>query len=81
MLSKFSVLLAEDEEVTRENLAQGLALLVGDVYTAEDGQQAYEMYLEKNPDIIIADIEMPHMTGLQLAAKKYAKKIKPHRSS
>lgn len=36
---------------------------------AEDGQKALEMCLERQPDIVLTDIEMPHMTGIELAEK------------
>ncbi len=69
MLKDLIVLLAEDEEVTRENLQEALSLFVKEVFVAKDGKEAYELYLEKKPDIILTDVEMPHITGIKLTQK------------
>ena len=37
-----------------------------EVYKAKDGQVAKEQILATSPDLIIADIVMPHVTGLEL---------------
>ena len=39
------------------------------MYEAQDGEEAYALYLKKKPDIIIADIDMPKLNGLDLAKK------------
>lgn len=36
-----------------------------DLYEAADGLQAVEMYAEVNPDLVIMDITMPNMDGLE----------------
>ena len=36
-----------------------------DLYEAADGLQAVEMYSEINPDLVIMDITMPNMDGLE----------------
>lgn len=69
MFQDLTILLAENEEITRYNLQEALSLLVKEVYVAKDGKEAYELYCEKKPDIIISDIEMPYITGLELAQK------------
>ena len=63
------VFLVEDEIVMREGRkkhinweAEGIEL-VGE---AEDGELAYPMILETKPDILITDIIMPFMDGLEL---------------
>ena len=37
-----------------------------EVSCAEDGQEAWEMILENRPDILVTDVQMPHMNGLEL---------------
>lgn len=37
-----------------------------DVITAEDGEEALALALERRPDLIITDFQMPFMTGLEL---------------
>lgn len=60
------VLICEDEEIMLTALAfrlrkQGLEVLV-----AEDGKQALQIIKTHSPDLIVADIMMPFVTGLEL---------------
>lgn len=65
-LSKSTILLAEDEETVRESFKKVLLLYVDKVYTACDGEEALELYKRFNPDIIITDLKMPKLNGLDL---------------
>lgn len=40
-----------------------------EVIMAENGQEAFELACEELPDIIVADIQMPVMTGVELVEK------------
>lgn len=40
-----------------------------EVITAADGEQAYEIACKERPDIVITDLQMPYMTGLELCEK------------
>jgi YesN/AraC family two-component response regulator len=72
------ILLADDHTIVR----QGLALLLGEqknlkiVGEAINGQDAVEKALELNPDVIIMDIAMPRMNGIEAA-----KRIRKQKSS
>jgi DNA-binding response OmpR family regulator len=68
-LSKYSVLYAEDESGVRKNVAEMLELLFKEVYVACDGEEAYLLFEEHHPDIVITDIKMPKLTGIELAKK------------
>lgn len=46
------------------------------VAEASNGEQAYEMFLNHNPDVILTDIKMPKMDGLRLTELVKAKKPK-----
>ena len=66
----FKVFLVEDEFTVRERMKRNISweehgfILVGE---AGDGEIAYPMILENKPDIIITDIKMPFMDGLELS--------------
>ena len=67
---RISIFLAEDELIIRENIKnniewekQGFDFLGA----AADGELALPIILEKKPDILISDIKMPFLDGLQLA--------------
>ena len=37
-----------------------------EVFTANDGKEALEIYKQNRPDVMILDIYMPHLTGIEL---------------
>jgi DNA-binding NarL/FixJ family response regulator len=63
---KIKVLLVEDEQILRENIAQYLELKKFKVYQAKNGLEADFILKKTNPDVIICDISMPLMNGIQL---------------
>ena len=67
---KIRVVLAEDQEMVLGALA-ALLELEGDINVvaqARNGKQALDAVRAHSPDILITDIEMPELTGLDLAA-------------
>ena len=68
-LKNLTVLYVEDDNEVRENIATSLAYFVKSVDSASNGDEAYELYEKISPDIIITDIDMPGMNGLELAAR------------
>ncbi len=69
ILKNKSVLLAEDDTITRTKMAGILAMLFNKVYSAHDGEEAYHLYEDESPDIILTDIKMPKIDGLNLIKK------------
>lgn len=65
ILKNSTVLLAEDDQNLRVSFAKVLSLYVGRVETAEDGKEALEKYTQTHPDLIITDIKMPKLSGLE----------------
>ena len=65
------VLIAEDQGMVLGALAALLELEpdIEVVGRARDGQEALELAGEIKPDVVLTDIEMPRMTGLELAAE------------
>ena len=63
------VLIVEDQRMLRSALSALLALEddIDVVGSAGDGVEGIELTRELKPDIVIADIEMPKKTGLELA--------------
>ena len=62
----YKILLVEDEKAIRENYVTYLKMFFSEVFEAEDGEKAYELYKLKKPDIMIIDINIPKLNGLDL---------------
>ena len=62
----YSILFVEDEIELRKNYVMYLQMIFETVYEAGDGEEAYGIYKEKKPDILIVDINIPKMNGLEL---------------
>ena len=67
--SKYSILFIEDDIVALENYTLALKDSFENVYQAKDGLSAYEIYKEKKPDIMIIDVDIPKLNGLELLKK------------
>lgn len=61
------LLYVEDEALIRENAVEYLSRYFDNVYEAKDGIEALELVREVKPHIIITDINMPNLNGLELA--------------
>ena len=59
-------LIVEDAISTRKSLAQFMTDLGFVVFTAKDGVEAIDKIQQQSPSIIITDLEMPRMNGLEL---------------
>lgn len=60
-----SVLIVDDEPSIVEQLALILGRRVEVFYTASNGKEGYECYEREHPDLIISDIDMPLMNGIE----------------
>ncbi len=71
MINKIQVLLADDHNVVRQGLralldAQPDIAVIGE---ADDGRQAVQLAREKLPDVVVMDIAMPNLNGLEAAGQ------------
>lgn len=72
MNDKPSILIAEDEPLMRERLLAQLAQAWPQgrvVSVAENGNDAWDAWLEHTPDVVFLDIQMPGLTGLEVARR------------
>ncbi len=69
VLKSLTLLYVEDEPLIRENAVEYLNRYCGKVYEAIDGEDGYQKYQAHSPDLIISDIKMPKLNGLDFAAK------------
>lgn len=63
---KSRILVVDDEESIREFLEIMLKKEGYEVSTAEDGQKAKDILQKKSFDMVISDLQMPHVTGIEL---------------
>lgn len=69
MFRSLNVLYAEKEDFIRKSTVEALQFMSMNVTAVSNGEKAYKEYLKNKPDIIIADIEMPILNGLDLIEK------------
>lgn len=67
--NKSTILIIDDDEFNLFFIKKCIQKFTDKIYTATDGESGYLLYLRYKPDLIITDISMPFMDGLQLATK------------
>jgi DNA-binding NarL/FixJ family response regulator len=73
------VLLADDQRVVREGLGTLLGLLDGIelVGTAADGEEAVALAAERDPDVVLMDLRMPRVDGIEAIRRLTARGERP----
>jgi len=71
------VLVADDDRDVRVMLRTLLELDGHEVLEAKDGDQAWKLCLELHPSVVVADIQMPGIDGLELCRKIRQSKHSP----
>jgi len=74
-MKKAKILVVDDEVIIRDSLRDWLNDAGYEVFTAENGPKALETIKRERPRVIIADLVMPGMDGIELM--KRAKEISP----
>jgi DNA-binding response OmpR family regulator len=63
------ILIADDDKLLRDGLAKVLVARDYEVIQAGDGEEAFSLAESKNPDLVITDIMMPKLSGMDLLRK------------
>jgi response regulator RpfG family c-di-GMP phosphodiesterase len=69
MLETARILVVDDEKVIREILADFLTMEGYVVHTVEDGAQAIEELRKRSYNLVISDLKMPNLSGIELIQK------------
>ncbi len=64
--SSLKILYIDDDDSVRKSAIDLLEFYFDTIYQAHDGVSGIEMYKEHKPDIIITDIHMPNLNGLDM---------------
>jgi len=68
----YNLLICEDEPLIRiglQKIIQGFDLPIGEISLAEDGMESLKIFHEKNICLVLTDIEMPGLDGLDLVSR------------
>ena len=63
------ILVVEDDAAILRGLSDNLRLESHEVVTATDGETAYKLLLEGNPDLVILDVMLPRLGGYELCRR------------
>jgi len=66
---RYTILIADDEVNSREGLRKALASSERKVEAAADGAEAYAKFKKQGCDVLITDMRMPEMNGMELLKK------------
>ena len=70
----YSILVVDDEEIMRNGLCEPLAALGFDVRGAASAEEALKLFEEREAHIVITDLRLPGMSGMQLLSRVLDKK-------
>ena len=69
VLQNTSLLFIDDDIETAQTYSRMLNKFIENVYTAHDGTEGYSLYEKYKPDIIVSDVSMPNLNGLDMVEK------------
>jgi DNA-binding response OmpR family regulator len=64
-----SVLIVEDDEVVRAVLARTIGTITPHVEQASNGEQAWQSFQQRDFDLLVTDLKMPALNGLDLVRR------------
>lgn len=65
-LNELTILIVDDQDDIRETLEALVGMWAKKAYSASNGQEGLEAYKKYSPDVIVTDIRMPVMSGLEM---------------
>jgi len=65
-LKQLSLLYVEDEDIARLSIGGFLRRYVETLLLASNGSEGLQLYQEKDPAVVITDLEMPVMNGMEM---------------
>lgn len=69
LLKNYTVLFADDDTEYSTRFSKTLSYFFKEVRTVADGEEAYDNFIKYSSDIIILDLQMPKLNGLEVAEK------------
>ena len=69
MFQDKTILYIDDDSSTRDTIQDILKEKFKDTFIAKDGEEGFDMFLKLKPDLIISDIDMPKINGIELVKK------------
>lgn len=65
-LKNFTLLYAEDDKAIQEEMLEYFSSYFKEVFVCDDGKEALKLYKEHKPDVLVFDIYMPFLSGMEL---------------
>ncbi|MCG3678038.1 response regulator [Aliarcobacter butzleri] len=69
LFKHIKLLYVEDDLMTQEEVSFFLQKYLGELYLAKNGEEAINIFLKNKIDMIITDIQMPKMNGLEMSKR------------
>ena len=66
VLKQLTLLYVEDEDIARLSIGSFLRRYVGTLLLASNGSEGLQLYQEHRPAVVITDLEMPVMNGMEM---------------
>ena len=68
-LKQLTLLYVEDEDIARLSIGSFLRRYMGELLLASNGSEGLQLYQAKRPAVVITDLEMPVMNGMEMIRK------------
>jgi len=68
-LANTKVLIIDDEKVVLDSMGRFLSRVCKEVRMASDGEEGVAVYTEFSPDIVVSDITMPKLNGIEMSKR------------